>query len=162
MVTEDEVRLSIPAIPEFLRLARLTATGLADRLSFSYDEVEDLRLAVDEMAYALLGPDAQGGVLELSYVAGPESLEVTGELIGAGPAGRGNGKGKGSTAGSDVGLSEWSGQIMEALVDEYRLDSDGPNGQPMFRFVKRHHAGAGGTATTAGLGGDAGSEAEGD
>ena len=35
--------------PEFLRLARVTATGLASRLRFTFDEVDDLRLAIDEL-----------------------------------------------------------------------------------------------------------------
>ena len=49
MAEQDEVRLTVPAMPEFLRLARVTATGLASRLGFTFDEVEDLRLAIDEL-----------------------------------------------------------------------------------------------------------------
>ena len=36
MAEQDEVRLTVPAMPEFLRLARVTATGLASRLSSHY------------------------------------------------------------------------------------------------------------------------------
>ena len=43
-------------MPEFLRLARVTAAGLAGRLGFSFDEVEDLRLAIDELCFGLTGP----------------------------------------------------------------------------------------------------------
>lgn len=42
------IELTIPCKPEFVGIARLTVLGVASRMSFSYDEVEDLRLAVGE------------------------------------------------------------------------------------------------------------------
>src|SRR2546425_981063 len=47
----DEVRLAVPATPEFVRLARVTAAGLASRLGFTFDDVDDLRLAIDELCF---------------------------------------------------------------------------------------------------------------
>ena len=41
MGSEDEVRLAVPARPEFLGLVRVTAAGLASRLGFTFDQVED-------------------------------------------------------------------------------------------------------------------------
>lgn len=42
------VELRIPSRPEFVGVARLAILGVASRMPFSYDEVEDLRLAVGE------------------------------------------------------------------------------------------------------------------
>jgi serine/threonine-protein kinase RsbW len=42
------VELKIPCQAEFIGVARLVILGVASRTSFSYDEVEDLRLAVGE------------------------------------------------------------------------------------------------------------------
>src|SRR3954470_14175916 len=67
MESSDEVRLAVPAMPEFLRLARVTASGPASRLGFSFDEVEDLRLAIDELCYALIGR-GRPGMVQLRYV----------------------------------------------------------------------------------------------
>ena len=42
------VELKIPCKPEFVGVARLAILGVASRMKFSYDEVEDIRLAVGE------------------------------------------------------------------------------------------------------------------
>jgi serine/threonine-protein kinase RsbW len=43
-----EVELNIPSRPEYVGVARLAILGVASRMRFSYDEVEDIRLAVGE------------------------------------------------------------------------------------------------------------------
>jgi len=42
------VELKIPCKPEYVGVARLAILGVASRMRFSYDEVEDIRLAVGE------------------------------------------------------------------------------------------------------------------
>ncbi len=42
------VELMIPCKPEYVGVARLAILGVASRMKFSYDEVEDIRLAVGE------------------------------------------------------------------------------------------------------------------
>jgi serine/threonine-protein kinase RsbW len=42
------VELRFPCRPEFVGVARLAILGVASRMRFSYDEVEDIRLAVGE------------------------------------------------------------------------------------------------------------------
>jgi serine/threonine-protein kinase RsbW len=44
----DTVELMIPCRPEYVGVARLAVLGIASRMPFSYDEVEDVRLAVGE------------------------------------------------------------------------------------------------------------------
>src|SRR5262245_39240955 len=45
---EAVVALTIPGKPEYVGVARLAILGVASRMRFSYDEVEDIRLAVGE------------------------------------------------------------------------------------------------------------------
>ncbi|MEL7209427.1 MAG: hypothetical protein AAGK32_14520, partial [Actinomycetota bacterium] len=73
---EAVIELTIPAVPEFARLARLTAARLARRHGFTYREVEDLRLAVDEAMVALLAPDTPGVDLDIRYTVGPSCIEI--------------------------------------------------------------------------------------
>lgn len=42
------VGITIPCLAEYVSIARLAILGVAGRMSFSYDEVEDIRLAVGE------------------------------------------------------------------------------------------------------------------
>ena len=44
----ETVDLLIPCRPEYVGVARLAVLGIASRMPFSYDEVEDVRLAVGE------------------------------------------------------------------------------------------------------------------
>lgn len=120
--SNDEVRLAVPARPEYLRLARVTAAGLASRLGFSYDEVEDLRLAIDELCYGLTGPQGRAGTVEIHYRMSPELLVIEGE----GTFGEGT---------EPVALSELSEIMLSALVDEHQLTASASG--PRFRLVKR-------------------------
>ncbi len=51
----DVVELTVPAEPAYLAVVRTATAGLAARLRFSTEEIEDLRAAVDEACALLLG-----------------------------------------------------------------------------------------------------------
>jgi serine/threonine-protein kinase RsbW len=118
---EDEVRLAVPARPEYLGLVRVTAAGLASRLGFTFDQVEDLRLAIDEISFGMTGSKGRDGMLEVLFLLSPEGLSVRGEGHFSTPEG--------------AHLSELSEVILNALVDEHSM-SDGATG-PRFVLVKR-------------------------
>lgn len=50
----DVLELTVPAQTGYLGVVRTATAGLAARLSFSLDQVEDLRIAVDEACVMLL------------------------------------------------------------------------------------------------------------
>ena len=112
----------MPADPEFLRLARVTALGLASRLSFTIDEIDDLRIAIDELIFGLIGTKGREGNVRMTYRLEPEGLEV-------------KGVGEFVDTGSAPGLSELSELILDAVADEHELQVD--DGVPRFRLVKR-------------------------
>lgn len=121
MSNEDEVRLAVPAKPEFLGLARVTAAGLASRLGFTFDQVEDLRLAIDEMCFGMTGSKGRDGILEIHFLLASDALTVRGEGHFSSPG--------------PVHLAELSEVILDALVDEHSL-TDGAGG-PAFVLVKK-------------------------
>lgn len=121
MSNEDEVRLAVPAKPEFLGLARVTAAGLASRIGFTFDQVEDLRLAIDEMCFGMTGSKGRDGILEMHFLVGADALTVRGEGHFSPPG--------------PVHLSELSEVILDALVDEHSLTEEAAG--PRFYLVKK-------------------------
>ena len=45
----DQILLVVPARPEMWAVVRMTASAIATRLDFSFEDIEDLRLAVTEL-----------------------------------------------------------------------------------------------------------------
>ena len=66
--TSELVELSIPVRADLVVLARLTAATVASRAGFGVDEIEDLRLAVEELCLSVVDGD-DGGRLHLTYAA---------------------------------------------------------------------------------------------
>jgi serine/threonine-protein kinase RsbW len=127
--TGGDVRLVVPAAAEYLRLVRLTAAGMASRLGFTFDEVEDLRIAVDELCFHLLGndddliPSDEGRTMDLVYSAGADSITITGRT---------------GLSGAIPEPSDLSEQILDALVDEHEVS--GSDGMVIFRLKKQRES----------------------
>jgi len=66
------VRLTVPATSAWVVLVRTTATATCARLDFDVDTLEDVRLAVDEVAAMLVGDAVEGTDLECSLLAEPD------------------------------------------------------------------------------------------
>jgi serine/threonine-protein kinase RsbW len=58
---DDVVVLVVPADGSYLAVLRTATAGLAARLQFTLDEIEDLRIAVDEACAMLLAVAVRGG-----------------------------------------------------------------------------------------------------
>ena len=117
----EQVRLTLPTSPHLLRVARLTAAGLAGRLGFSFDEIEDVKIAVDELCFALVGSRGRPGSLAIVYTLDEASLVIDGLATYEGSP-------------PELAPTELSSQILDAVVDEHELIADG--GQLRFRLLK--------------------------
>ena len=74
------VELTVPALTGYLGVVRTATAGLAARLSFTLDEIEDLRIAVDQACVMLLslpGPQPPGSAtLTCRFRVSDEALAV--------------------------------------------------------------------------------------
>jgi len=48
METFDFIEMKVPAKPEYVGVVRLSVSGIANRMGFNYEEIEDLKVAVAE------------------------------------------------------------------------------------------------------------------
>ena len=74
---DDTVEIRLPADSAYLAVLRTATAGLAARLDFTLDEIEDLRIAVDEASAMLLPAALPGSQLVCRYALGEDELDVT-------------------------------------------------------------------------------------
>ncbi|MFJ9518283.1 anti-sigma regulatory factor [Kitasatospora sp. NPDC101801] len=74
---KDFVEVRLPAAGAYLSVLRTATAGLAARLDFTLDEIEDLRIAVDEACAILLQQAVPGSVLSCEFRLVGDSLRVT-------------------------------------------------------------------------------------
>jgi serine/threonine-protein kinase RsbW len=100
------VEFSFPSDPMFVRVARLVTGDMAERSGFSVDELEDVRLAVDEMCALLIGADGASLQLRLQAVDGELVIEA-----------------KTGCARAPAVPSDLSEMLLRALVDSCTFES---------------------------------------
>ncbi|HMG31402.1 MAG TPA: ATP-binding protein [Jiangellaceae bacterium] len=72
----DHVELRVPASGAYLAVLRTATAGLAARLNFTLDDIEDLRIAVDEACALLLPLAAPEARIECRFDLRPDQLQV--------------------------------------------------------------------------------------
>jgi serine/threonine-protein kinase RsbW len=73
----DRVELQVPASSAYLAVLRTATAGLAARLDFTLDDIEDLRIAVDEACSLLLPLAADDAALTCEFQLTADELEVS-------------------------------------------------------------------------------------
>jgi serine/threonine-protein kinase RsbW len=121
--TGDRIRLVLPAEPDYGRIARVAASSLALRLGFSFAEIEDLRLAVDEMVILLMRPEGAPGAISIEFQIEADALVIEAR----------------STAGEDqtwldTGARHRFDQLVSETVDEHEVNEAANT----VRLVKRY------------------------
>ena len=72
----DRVTIKLPAEGAYLSVLRTATAGLAARLDFTLDEIEDLRIAVDEACAMLLAQATAGSSLECDFTLSRETMTI--------------------------------------------------------------------------------------
>lgn len=107
-VDEATITLTIPADPSFVRLVRLIVASCAADAGYSFDRIEDIRIAADEAATLAIGVCRSDGLVRIGVSTVMGAVGVAMECP------------------TDVGAPEFdllSSQIMTALTTECTVTS---------------------------------------
>lgn len=104
------IELSLPPDTRYMRLARLMASGVATTCGLPLEEVEDFRIAVDELCATLIEM-GDGQPVRLSFELTGDALRVEGTTAAA----------RGEVIDADrLSLSH---QILDVVTDGHHLEN---------------------------------------
>jgi len=119
---DDVVLLTVPADGGYLGVLRTATATLAARLQFALDEIEDLRIAVDE-ACAMLLPDAvTGSGLVCHFAMSPAALAITVSVP--------------TRSGRTPRRNTFAWTVLTSLAGEVQAEAE-PDGTVTVRLTKR-------------------------
>nr|WP_155987970.1 anti-sigma B factor RsbW [Gorillibacterium massiliense] len=79
MQEQQTIKLAIPATADYIDLARLTLYGVANKMGFSYEDIEDMKVAVAEAcnnAVLHAYPEGETGTVDLAYEMSENGLAI--------------------------------------------------------------------------------------
>jgi len=123
---DSPVRLVIPARPRYLRLARLTAAGIAGDSGFGLEAIEDLRVAVDEVCAILIEGAPEDAEIELVYRTTADGLVIEGAC---------------PSPGTEPELHPVARELLAMTADDYSVYAAGD--VVSFRLLKRRAVASG-------------------
>lgn len=107
-----DVELRLPAESAYVAVLRMTTAGLAARLDFTLDDIEDLRMAVGEACALVLEHADRGGDLYANFDLSDGSIRVA---VSAD-----------SSSQSNPDEDSFGWQVLTALTSDVLTSRDGP------------------------------------
>lgn len=117
------VELRIPAVPEFVGVARLAAAGIASRMDFSIEDIEDLKLAVAEACNCCIQNGGSGDV-RIACELHADRIVIAVERSGE----RGSPAPPQPPGGDDADLGGLGVFLIRALMDDVTYTADPASG----------------------------------
>lgn len=121
----DRITLTVPATGEYAKTVRMTAAALVSRMDFTYDEVEDVRMAAEEAFVYAIDTLPEGADVSFEFLVGEDSIEIDVPL------------GNEHTSSDDDAErnAAYATFILQSVCDHYEFASDETGAH--LRLVKR-------------------------
>ncbi|GAB6927227.1 anti-sigma B factor RsbW [Paenibacillus sp. JCM 10914] len=136
----QKITLNLPASAEYVDIVRLNLYGIASKMGFSYEEIEDMKVAVSEACNnsVLYAYSQEGGMVEVVFQVTDESISITVRDEGESFEGVGA-VGNRTLHDKDLGEVQVGGlgfYLMEALMDEVSVINQSGQGTSV-TLIKR-------------------------
>lgn len=102
----NTVELTVPADSAYVSVLRTVTASLAARIDFTLEEIDDLRIAVDEASALLLPRVVEGSRLAASFTGDQDTLSIT---VALSPA---------TEDDADIDQTSFAWMVLAALADE--------------------------------------------
>ncbi|HWC33666.1 MAG TPA: anti-sigma regulatory factor [Mycobacteriales bacterium] len=109
----DVVAITLPASSAYLTVLRTATAGLAARLDFTIDEIEDLRIAVDEACAMLLPQALPGADISCEFQLDGDAMTVTVSVL--------------TVDGEEPSRDTFAWTVLTALAGEVSSGTDADN-----------------------------------
>lgn len=137
----QRITLNLPATAEYVDIVRLNLYGVASKMGFSYEDIEDMKVAVSEACNnsVLYAYSHEGGMVEVVFEVDQEKLAITVKDEGesfthVNPAV--SRAGLHNTHLEDAQVGGLGFYLMQALMDDVSVESEAGKGTKVI-LVKR-------------------------
>ncbi len=113
----DNVEISLPMKPEYVSIARLAVSGIAGRMGFNMDEIDDIRVSISEVCNRIISTGDAAGNYKIVFNNREGRLGISFHCPGA--------LGSGGLKFDVNEESEAGFAIMSALMDEVKCPGEG-------------------------------------
>lgn len=130
MTKNRNVSLKVPALPEYVDLVRLTLYGIASKMNFTFEEIEDMKVAVSEAVNnsVLHAYDEADGKIEVHFTSSTDELTITVKDFGRSFTTNVESKESSSLHGKSINEIQSGGlglYLMQALMDRVEVLHEG-------------------------------------
>lgn len=115
-MSSDQIKLVIPAKPEYVMIVRLTSAAVASRAGFDVDEIEDIKMAVAEAIILIISQLSKPENLSVGFTIDPRGISIN---ISGGDIWEDS-----YISTHDIGQAQLSKFILSSMMDKIDFKTD--------------------------------------
>lgn len=122
----DTVSVLVPSKPEYVSVVRLTASGIASRMGFDIDDIEDIKVSISEVINRMIDKRISFDGIKINFHLYSDLIRIDFRLSGSSPR--------------DIFESEegnFALEIIRSLMDEVNLNWDDGASLSMIKKLER-------------------------
>ncbi|HET6498864.1 MAG TPA: hypothetical protein VFH17_07425 [Coriobacteriia bacterium] len=122
-MSADRISLTVPSRPEYAKAVRMTASALASRMGATYEDLDDIRIAAEELFVYACDQTGTAGDVAMVFIIGEGDIAMSVRLA----------EGVRATGEDVERRAAYATFILQAVSDHYELSSDSEGRHLMVR-----------------------------